>query len=68
MLLTVTITSRLIHGRNSLANFKCPTCGSDLRPLMMNKAAFENAINYYECTEDTCDYETEVFSSLDKNK
>jgi len=49
-----------------MPKYTCPTCGEDLRPLMMNKASFTNSVNFYECTSDKCDYETEVFSSLDK--
>jgi ssDNA-binding Zn-finger/Zn-ribbon topoisomerase 1 len=50
-----------------MANFTCPTCGSSLNPLVMNKAAFKNAVNFYECSNDNCDYETEILSSLDKS-
>lgn len=49
-----------------MAVFTCPTCSSKLNPLVMNKAAFTNAVNFYECSNDDCDYETEIVSSLDK--
>ncbi len=29
-----------------MANFTCPTCSSTLNPLVMNKAAFTNAVNF----------------------
>ena len=44
---------------------KCPKCSSNMNAGIMNKASLTNSLNWLECSNDKCGFETDMKSSLD---